>query len=234
MLVLVAQHDGQFPRCGRSCERGAGDLGPGTGTVRGEPGAVIGAELDEHGGGEAVHGGQLGLVEVAAGGNGVVRVGDEAGRCGQEPCVRALVVQCAGAGQTAVQWPGIGRGGVAARASSSPIPPQLDITIGHPDLRQALQSAGTTPAAERGALSMQATIARRDLPEILAMPPVGADREMIKAWVTSLDDATVVTTLTRIAQVNPDRTVLLDYLRELCAEAHAYQSRIPERPGHTS
>ncbi|GHD35528.1 hypothetical protein GCM10010313_82950 [Streptomyces violarus] len=81
---------------------------------------------------------------------------------------------------------------------------------------------------------MQATIARRDLPEILAMPPVGADREMIKAWVTSLDDATVVTTLTRIAQVNPDRTVLLDYLRELCAEAHAYQSRIPERPGHTS
>ncbi|MFE1198143.1 hypothetical protein ACFW6E_36290 [Streptomyces olivaceoviridis] len=54
---------------------------------------------------------------------------------------------------------------------------------------------------------------------------------MIKAWVTSLDDATVVTTLARIAVVNPDPMALLDYLRQLCAEAHAYQSRMPERPG---
>lgn len=114
------------------------------------------------------------------------------------------------------------------------IPPQLDITIGHPDLRQALQSAGTTPAAQRGVLSMQATIARRDLPEILSMPPVGADKDSIKAWVTSLDDATVVATVTRIAQVNPDPTALRDYLHELCTAAHAYQSRMPERPGPAS
>ncbi|MEV5433945.1 hypothetical protein [Streptomyces sp. NPDC052701] len=110
------------------------------------------------------------------------------------------------------------------------IPPQLDITIGHPDLRQALQSAGTTPAADRGILSMQATIARRDLPEILAMPPVGADREVITAWVASLDDASVATALTRIAEVRTNPTALLDCLRQLSAEAHAYQSRIPERP----
>ncbi|MEW2290664.1 hypothetical protein [Streptomyces sp. NPDC047841] len=123
---------------------------------------------------------------------------------------------------------------ITGSRENAAIPPQLDITIGHPDLRQALQSAGTTPAAERGVLSMQATIARRDLPEILAMPPVGADRETIKEWVTSLDDATVVTTLARITLVNPDPTALLDYLRQLCAEAHAYRSRMPERPGLAS
>ncbi|MFD5836163.1 hypothetical protein ACFWHV_21715 [Streptomyces collinus] len=123
---------------------------------------------------------------------------------------------------------------ITGARQSTTIPPQLDITIGHPDLRQALQSAGTTPAAQRGVLSMQATIARRDLPEILSMPPVGADKETIKAWVTSLDDATVVAAITRIAQVNPKPTALRDYLRELCGEAHAYQSRRPERPGPAS
>ncbi|MDN3271478.1 hypothetical protein [Streptomyces sp. MA15] len=120
---------------------------------------------------------------------------------------------------------------ITGSRQSTAIPPQLDITIGHSDPRQALQSAGTAPAAERGALSMQATIARRNLPEILSMPPVGADKETIKAWATSLDDTTAVSTLARIALVNPDPTALLHYLRELCADAHAYQSRMRERPG---
>ncbi|MET9880393.1 hypothetical protein ABZZ36_38175 [Actinacidiphila glaucinigra] len=118
---------------------------------------------------------------------------------------------------------------ITGSRQSAAIPPQLDITIGHTDLRQALQSAGTTPATKRGALSMQATVARRDLPEILSMPPVGADKEMIGAWVTSLDDATVVTMIAEVALVNPDPTALLHYLRRLSAEAHAYQSRTRER-----
>lgn len=46
-----------------------------------------------------------------------------------------------------------------------------------------------------------------------------------------MDDTTVVSTLARIALVNPDPIALLHYLRELCADAHAYQSRMRERPG---
>lgn len=48
---------------------------------------------------------------------------------------------------------------------------------------------------------------------------------MIKAWVDSLDDATVATALTRIAEVRSNPTALLDCLRQLSIEARAYQSR---------
>ncbi|WP_107475651.1 hypothetical protein, partial [Streptomyces sp. Sge12] len=59
---------------------------------------------------------------------------------------------------------------ITGSRQNTPIPPQLDITIGHSDLRRALLSAGTMPAVERGNLSIQATVARRSLPEILSMP----------------------------------------------------------------
>ncbi|MCX4581179.1 hypothetical protein OHB41_50430 [Streptomyces sp. NBC_01571] len=120
---------------------------------------------------------------------------------------------------------------ITGSRQSTPIPPQLDITTGHSDLRRALLSAGAMPAAERGTLSIQATLARRDLPGILSMPPVSADRETIEAWASSLDDATVVGTVARIALVNPDPRALLHYLGELCAEAHAYKSRVGDKSG---
>ncbi|MFM9696738.1 MULTISPECIES: hypothetical protein [Streptomyces] len=115
---------------------------------------------------------------------------------------------------------------VTGSRQSPPIPPQLDIAIGHSDLRRALLSAGTTPATERGTLSIQATQARRALPEILSMPPVGAQPETVRAWVSSLDDVTVVRTMAHIAGVNSDPTALLHYLDELSAAADAYQSTL--------
>ncbi|MCX5232972.1 hypothetical protein [Streptomyces sp. NBC_00233] len=117
---------------------------------------------------------------------------------------------------------------ITGSRQNTPIPPQLDITIGHSDLRRALLSAGTMPATQRGALSIQATLARRELPEILSMEPVGADPKTIKDWVWSLDDAIVMRTMSRIALVNSDPKALLHYLSELCAEAHAFQSRVRE------
>ncbi|MEU1258775.1 hypothetical protein ABZ445_36360 [Streptomyces chartreusis] len=115
---------------------------------------------------------------------------------------------------------------ITGSRQNTPIPPQLDITIGHSDLRRALLTAGTTPATERGTLSIQATQARRALPELLSTPPVGADPETIRAWMSSLDDATVVSRLARIVRVNSDPEAFLHCLRELTAEAHAYRSRM--------
>ncbi|WP_405785644.1 hypothetical protein [Streptomyces sp. NBC_01367] len=115
---------------------------------------------------------------------------------------------------------------ITGSRQNTPLPPQLDITIGHSDLRRALLSAGTMPAVQRGDLSIQATVARRDLPEILSMPQVGADPQTITTWVSSLDDATVVSTVGRIALVNSDLKALLHYLGELCAEAYAFQSQV--------
>ncbi|MFD9480439.1 hypothetical protein [Streptomyces nojiriensis] len=118
---------------------------------------------------------------------------------------------------------------ITGSRQNTPIPPQLDITIGHSDLRRALLSAGTMPAVQRGALSIQATLARCELPEILSMPPVSADPKTITAWVSSLDDAAVVTTFSRIALVNSDPSALLHYLGELCTEAQAFQNRARDK-----
>ncbi|MEW2488238.1 hypothetical protein [Streptomyces sp. NPDC048411] len=70
----------------------------------------------------------------------------------------------------------------------APLPPQLDISTGHDDLRTALPRAGVLSATERGGHRLQAEVARADLAEFL-VPLVGSDTSgTIDAWVSTLTD----------------------------------------------
>lgn len=73
-----------------------------------------------------------------------------------------------------------------------PLPPQIDTTVGHADLRQALRDAGTAPAAARHLRRLDAAVAREGLVEILALHPDRPDPVRLARWAASLTDDQVL------------------------------------------
>jgi hypothetical protein len=81
---------------------------------------------------------------------------------------------------------------VAGRDDVDPLPPQLDTTVGHEDLREALRDAGTATAAERFFRRLDAMMAREALPEILALHPDRPDPALLASWAATLTDDQVL------------------------------------------
>ncbi|MFI1018224.1 hypothetical protein [Streptomyces sp. NPDC020965] len=115
---------------------------------------------------------------------------------------------------------------ITGSRQSTPIPPGLDITVGHIDLRHALRSADTVTAAERGNLRLMAAQIRLELPEILSMPPSDIGAETIRAWISSLDDSEVLSRMARL-QAASYSSAMLRYIEELRSEARVHQKQAP-------
>ncbi|MGA5265380.1 hypothetical protein [Streptomyces lydicamycinicus] len=101
----------------------------------------------------------------------------------------------------------------------SSLPPQLDITVGHGDLRAELATAGRTPAVLRARDRIAAAVARADLVEVLAPSPEGPEAETVRIWLESLDNEAVVERAVRLASVRGQPHELMWVCRELIAEA---------------
>jgi hypothetical protein len=82
----------------------------------------------------------------------------------------------------------------------TPLPPQLDTTIGHDDWRAALIAAGQIPAQKRIETRMQAEQLRGDLAGILATSPKPPDPRQVRSWIESLDDEEVIGHFDEIAR----------------------------------
>lgn len=84
------------------------------------------------------------------------------------------------------------------------LPPQLDITVGHQDLRAELASAGLISAVNRARHRMTADTARRGLAELLAPDPDAPQARSIRAWSASLDDDAALARMERLARAGTD------------------------------
>jgi hypothetical protein len=103
-----------------------------------------------------------------------------------------------------------------------PLPPQLDTTVGHDDVRAALASAGQIPAIRRLSTRFQAGMGRQGLVEILEMYPGGPDREVLQPWVDGLTDDEVLKKLERLANARRDLAGTAAAVRQLLSEAHRH------------
>lgn len=88
---------------------------------------------------------------------------------------------------------------VTGAADVPNLPPQLDITTGHDDARQALLGAGTIPAADRATVRISAAVSRASLVDLLAPLPDSPGRDALHAWIASLDDSKVLERMHRLA-----------------------------------
>ncbi|MFD9418752.1 hypothetical protein ACFWC9_29140 [Streptomyces goshikiensis] len=115
---------------------------------------------------------------------------------------------------------------VSGAADVSNLPPQLDITTGHHDARQALLGAGRVPAADRATARISAAVARASLVDLLAPLPDSPGRDVLHAWIASLDDAQVLERMRRLAAGQVVALV------GILAEAH--QFAVAQGPGSRS
>lgn len=101
------------------------------------------------------------------------------------------------------------------------LPPQLDTTIGHDDVRTALSSSGGVPAAERATRRVQAGVVRQGLAETLALHRDRLGSDVIQTWLDTLDDDQVLEKQDRLSEPAQLRDLRgVDAVaRELLAEA---------------
>lgn len=109
-----------------------------------------------------------------------------------------------------------------------PLPPQLDISVGHGDLRGELATAGRTTAVVRARDRIAAVIARAGLVEVLAPSSEGPEARTVRIWLDSLGDEAVVERAVRLGGVRSQPNELVGVCRELIAEALSYKERGPE------
>ncbi|MFG2440985.1 hypothetical protein [Streptomyces sp. NPDC048508] len=111
----------------------------------------------------------------------------------------------------------------------APLPPQLDISTGHEDLRDELASAGSASAAERGGHRIQAAVARAGLTEIL-LPLMGTGMsETISEWASAMSDNAVLERVNRLVQGRHSPHAARRATEELAEEVRAYKGRQHER-----
>jgi hypothetical protein len=122
---------------------------------------------------------------------------------------------------------------VTGRHDVSPLPPHLDITVGHQDIRDALAKAGRTPAVVRSRDRIAAITGRAGLVEFLAFFPERPEAETVRAWLDSLDDTQVVEHVLHLRAVSGRPRELIEVGSELVSEARRYNERIgePSRTG---
>jgi hypothetical protein len=73
-----------------------------------------------------------------------------------------------------------------------PLPPQIDTTVGHADVRAAMRDADGATATARYLRRLHATMAREGLVDILAVHPERPDPATLTRWVASLTDDEVL------------------------------------------
>jgi hypothetical protein len=107
------------------------------------------------------------------------------------------------------------------------IPPGLDITIGHADMRAALLEADPAPAFERNSIALQAEgFARPGLIELLMKQGLANDKDATEWWVASLDDRAAINRFERLAMAATDPYSTSQALQQLRRIAHrAYAAR---------
>jgi hypothetical protein len=98
------------------------------------------------------------------------------------------------------------------------LPPGLDTTVGHDDVRSALSSASEQSAFKRSERRIQAATARQSLTEFLALHPAGVDPGVIESWFDGLDDDAVMSAADRL-QTNGDDQKLDRVMRNMLARA---------------
>lgn len=109
---------------------------------------------------------------------------------------------------------------IAGTRDVTQLPPGLDITVGHGDVRAALSAASGKPAIKRSEQRIQAATARQGLTETLAAHPFPVDPEVIRAWLDGLGDDVVVVAVESL-QTGGDLLELDRRVREMLAKAVA-------------
>lgn len=117
---------------------------------------------------------------------------------------------------------------VTGRHEVSPLPPHLDITVGHRDMRAALATAGRTPAVVRSRDRIAAATGRAGLVEFLAFFSERPEAETVRVWLDSLDDTQVVQHVLRLRTVSGRPRELIEAGGELITEARRYKERTGE------
>ncbi|MGW1916957.1 hypothetical protein ACWCQS_41320 [Streptomyces sp. NPDC002076] len=117
---------------------------------------------------------------------------------------------------------------ITGRCEVSPLPPHLDITVGHRDVRAASATADRTPAVARGRDRIAAITGRAGLVEFLAFFPERPAAETVRAWLDSLDDTQVVEHVLHLRTVSGRPRELIEAGRELLTQARRYKQRIGE------
>ncbi|MEU0373315.1 hypothetical protein ABZ070_24215 [Streptomyces sp. NPDC006283] len=107
----------------------------------------------------------------------------------------------------------------------TPLPPRLDITLGHEDLRRELLRAENVTATQRARHRMMAEIARSDLADLLFAHGGDLTPETVRAWANALDDTGVLERTGRLVSVVAAPVALLNAVNELLAEVRAYEDR---------
>ena len=120
---------------------------------------------------------------------------------------------------------------VTGRHDVSPLPPQLDITVGHRDVRDALATAGRTPAVVRSRDRIAAITGRDGLADFLAFFAERPEAETVRAWLDSLDDTQVIEHVLHLRTVSGRPRELIEAGSELVNEARRYKERIGEQSG---
>lgn len=115
---------------------------------------------------------------------------------------------------------------VTGRCDVVSLPPQLDTTVGHADVRVALALAGTATAHERGMRRIQAATAREGLLELVAAEVEPAAAAVLADWLRTLDEDQVLQTQDRLARpsLRGDRTGLYAVMQGLLTEAARWRA----------
>ncbi|MCZ4096106.1 hypothetical protein [Streptomyces sp. H39-C1] len=108
------------------------------------------------------------------------------------------------------------------------LPPQLDIAVGHGDLRAELATAGRTAAVARASGRAAAVVGRAGLVEVLAPSAGSHEAETVRIWLDSLGDEAVVERVVRLGRVGGHPYEVIRVCRELIAEALSHKERNPE------
>ncbi|WP_281156602.1 hypothetical protein [Streptomyces sp. HYC2] len=122
---------------------------------------------------------------------------------------------------------------VTDRHEVSPLPPHLDITVGHRDIRAALATADRTPAVVRSRDRIAAATGRAGLVEFLASFPERPEAETVRTWLDSLDDTQVVEHVLHLRTVSGRPRELIEAGSELINEARRHKERTG-KPSRTS
>jgi hypothetical protein len=81
---------------------------------------------------------------------------------------------------------------IAGTRDVSPLPPQIDISVGHRDARAALAEARVVPASTRTERAISAAVARDGMVDALSVHPDAPPVAAIAAWAEALDDEQVL------------------------------------------
>lgn len=120
---------------------------------------------------------------------------------------------------------------VTGRHDLSPLPPPLDITVGHRDIRDALTKAGRTPAVVRSRDRIAAITGRAGLAGFLAFFAEWPEAETVRAWLDLLDDTQVIEHVLHLRTVRGRSRELIEAGSELVNEARRYKEHFGEQSG---